>query len=494
MSNRDGGVILIGVQNDGTVTGKRLDQSTEEQINEIAFAVRDVGRFDCRAVKVGSRDVIAILVERRHEGFSQTSDGRTLIRRGPRNVPLYGADLRDFLNERALHQFERTATALTLDDVDPQLLQEVGDALGGLAVDGEDLVDRLTERGLCQESGKLTVAGALVLTEPESSLALTKAVVEVRRYADDGPNYNRRMTFGGSAQSQIRDATRWIFNELGTDLVVSGLYRFELDRLPEVVIRETIANAVGHRSYEINRTAIVVELRPDRVIVRSPGSLPEPVTIETLRSGQAARNPSLVHMLRRFALAEDAGRGIDVIQDSMRQALLDPPVFQDDGSSVIVSLPLSGQITQRERVWVTDLEQRGAIQPEDRILVVHAGRGEPLTNSLTRELLGTSDSNESRRALQRLRDAGVLRQVGSRGTAQYWLADSIAPPAAYRMSPEQLAQHVLDAARDRPLTNEIVRDLTGLSRGDSLALLRSLVRQGRIRQTGERRGTRYEIV
>lgn len=493
MSNRDGGVILVGVRNDGTVAGKRLDQGAEEQINEIAFAVRDVGRFECKGVKVGLRDIIAISLEQRHEGFSQTSDGRTLVRHGPRNAALYGADLRDFLNQRALHQFERTASSLSLDDAEPFLLQQVRDALG-ISAEEEELVDRLFERGLCREDGILTIAGALILTNPKSSMALSKAVVEVRRYADDGPNYNRRVTFDGPVQSQIRDATTWIFNELGTDLVVSGLYRFELDRIPEVVIRETIANAVGHRNYEVNRTAIVVELRPDKVVVRSPGTLPEPVTVQTLRSGQAARNPALVHMLRRFALAEDAGRGIDVIQDSMREALLDPPVFEDDGSSVVVRLPLSGQITQRERVWVTDLEQRGAIRAEDRVLLVHAGRGEPLTNGLTRDLLGTPDSGEARRALQRLRDAGVLRQVGSRGAAQYWLADSIAPPAAYRMSPDQIAAHVLEAAREQPLTNEAVRSMTGLSRADALSLLRGLVRDGKLRQTGSRRGTRYLAV
>lgn len=48
---------------------------------------------------------------------------------------------------------------------------------------------------------------------------------------------------------------------------MTGLYRHELPRLPEVVVRETIANAVAHRSYESHGTAVVVEMRPDEVIV-----------------------------------------------------------------------------------------------------------------------------------------------------------------------------------------------------------------------------------
>src|SRR5690606_29992138 len=139
--------------------------------------------------------------------------------------------------------------------------------------------------------------------------------------------------------------------------------------------REALANAVAHRSYEAQGTAVVVELRPDRVVITSPGGLPEPVTIENMRQAQAARNPTLIDVLRRFRLAEDAGRGIDVIEDEMRAALLDPRRFSEDGGRFVrVELPLRGPITARERVWVQELEASGQLEPGDRLLLVHAAR------------------------------------------------------------------------------------------------------------------------
>ena len=285
-------------------------------------------------------------------------------------------------------------------------------------------------------------------------------------------------------------ATEFISSEIGSDVVITGLYRHDLPRLPQVVIREAIANAVAHRSYEAHGTAIVIDLRRDAVVVTSPGGLPEPVTVDNLRQAQAARNQHVIDVLRRFRLAEDAGRGVDVMQDSMEEALLDPPRFEDLGGSVRVTLPLLGAITARERAWVSDLERRGEIHASDRLLLVHSARGDKLTNGLARDILRVGAA-EARESLQRLRDAGLIVQHGTRGGASYTLIEELAPPAAFRMTPAQIEDLLVSQAEERPLTNEIVREITGLGRKPAVAVLNHLVKEGRLRRHGSRRGTRY---
>jgi ATP-dependent DNA helicase RecG len=434
---------------------------------------------------------VAVTIKRREEGFAQTSDGRILVRKGARNVALFGAEAWEFMSSRKLRRFERANSEIPLQDCEPDALQELCEVYGW-SPSAPDLPDRLTERGLASD-GNLTIAGALFLTIASRSLQLNKAIVEIRRYPDEGTDYDRREVFDGTLPAQVRGATKFITEELGSDLIVTGLYRYDIPKLPEVVVREAIANAVAHRSYEVNRTAILVEIRPHVVVVRSPGGLPEPVTVETIRQAQAARNPDIIDVLRRFSLAEDAGRGIDVMEDEMEEALLDPPQFIDDGASVTVRLPLQGPITPRERAWVSDLERQGRISGSDKLLLVHAARGQELTNAIARGILKTEDSGIARRALQRLRDAELLEQMGERGSSTYYLAESIAPPAAYRFSIHQLIEMVLDAAEHEDLSNERVRELTGLNRQQSLSLLQQLVRDGRLAQTGSRRGTRYVL-
>jgi ATP-dependent DNA helicase RecG len=57
------------------------------------------------------------------------------------------------------------------------------------------------------------------------------------------------------------------------------------------VLREAIANALAHRSYEAAGTAADRgDLRPSAVVVRSPGGLREPVTVKNIRETTAAHN------------------------------------------------------------------------------------------------------------------------------------------------------------------------------------------------------------
>ncbi|HYT10023.1 MAG TPA: ATP-binding protein [Mycobacteriales bacterium] len=490
-SNASGGTVFVGVTNEREVVGRRLDQATEDRIHEAARVAHGVGRYRIREIAVGDHPIVAVSVHRREDGFAQTSDGRLLVRRGGHNVALIGHEAWDFMSHRALRRFERSESGVPLSGADPDLLEELC-GIYGWAADDPRTVERLRERGLVTGSGILTIAGVLFLTDPAQSLGLGKAVVDVRRYPDDGPDYDRRVSGRGPLQRQVRWVTQFIIEELGSDLVVAGLYRYELAKLPEVVVREALANAVAHRSYELDRTAIVVELRPDKVVVTSPGRLPEPVTVETLRQAQAARNPIVIDILRRFGLTEDAGRGVDVMEDTMQQELLDPPRFSEAANSVRVELPLRGPITPRERGWIADLERRGQLRITDRLLLIYAARGERLTNGRAREILG-ADTLTARHALQRLRDSRLLEQHGERRGAGYVLSESIAPPAAFRMTPAQLDELILSSAADRPVTNETVRELTGLDRLSALSVLRRLVTSGRLVQVGGRRWTHYEL-
>jgi ATP-dependent DNA helicase RecG len=334
------------------------------------------------------------------------------------------------------------------------------------------------------------VAGALYLL-PEPHSLLGKTYVEVFRYRDRGNAYDRRVSITGPLTTQVAEATRLIVDEVGSDLVILGVRRYDLPRLPQGVVREAIANAVAHRVYENGRSAVRVEIRPDSVTITSPGPLPEPVTVANMRDQNSARNVNVIATLRRFRLAEDAGRGVDLMEDVMAANLLDLPEFSDDGTSVKVRLLLSTTVTPAERAWLQEVERRGEIKPPDRVLLVHAARGVPLTNGYAREVLSV-DSVDARNALRRLRDAGLLRQSGERGGAVYYLAPDLSSPAGLRLAPTELGELIVALAEEGPLTNQVVRERTGLDRARALAVLTALVEEGRLVRRGERRGSWYE--
>jgi ATP-dependent DNA helicase RecG len=486
-SNADGGVVLIGVRDDGELLGRMLDAGTQDDIHRAVQSARDVGRYSIAQVDVDGRAVCVLSVARRREGFAQTSSGVVRVRRGSRDDPLFGAELVRFANERTASRYESTPVDIRLDAVDPALRAELAKAMRW----DRASADRLRDAELAND-GRLTVAGALyLLTDPGQ--ALGKAHVELRRFADDTTaRYDRREELRGPLHRVHEAAVDRILDELGTELVVLGVRRYELPRLPEVVVREAMANALAHRSYEAAGTAVRVEMRPSSVVIRSPGGLPEPVTVENMRETNAARNLVVINVLRRFGLAEDEGLGVDVMQDTMADAMLDPPRFSDKRHEVVVELPIRSTVAPVERAWIRELEHRGSLRGVDRIALVYAARGEILTNARVREILGV-DADAARETLRRLRDEGFLEQHGQRGGARYWLSGSLRPPAGLRLCPQELDDMVVRLAAQGPIANSDVRSATGLDRAEALALLDRLVREKRLRRFGQRRGTRYEL-
>ncbi|MGH3932268.1 MAG: ATP-binding protein, partial [Pseudonocardiaceae bacterium] len=488
-SNTDGGVLLVGVAPDGRPVGINMDGEALASLHRAVGSVHDGGRYEIIPIDVDGRGIAVISVARREQGFAQTADGQVVVRRDAVNTALIGAQLTDFVTRHALARFERTPTSCSLNTADASLIAELAQAYGWSG----PLPQRLIERGLVtHESGHdvLTVAGVLyLLREPESELG--KSYIEVFRYREDAATTeDKRYRITGPLPHQVRQATTRVTEEIGTDVAVVGLRRYELERIPLPVLREAVANAVAHRVYEDNRRYVRIEIRPTKVRIVSPGPLPEPVTVQNIREQNAARNTEVIAILRRFRLAEDAGRGVDVMQDVMAERLLDPPVFDADAASVTVDLPLTSTVTVAERAWVGEIENRGQLRPRDRILLVHAARGRILTNATARAQLGV-DSTHARGALHRLRDAGLLAQEGERSGARYRLADTITPPPGLKLSRANLHELVLDLARQGPVTNHQLRDRLSLDRVEALRLLTGLVESGQLVRVGERRGVHY---
>lgn len=488
-SNSDGGVLLVGVSNSGQVVGTNSDGEAIARIHRIVAGVRSPGRYDVRPLLVGDKPILVVSIGRRREGFAQTQDGRILVRRGAMNTPIFDAELARFISSRALTRFESTPVTPTLEQADPALLERLRLAYGWSP---DHLPQRLAEAGLVESDdahAHLTVAGALYLI-PQPREALGKAYIEVFRYRDESETYDRRFEIDGPADEQVERATRELLDELGADVVVLGVRRHELPRIPEPVLREAVANAVAHRTYEASGQPVRVEIRPDRVVIASPGGLPEPVTLANMREQNAARNIDVIKTLRRFRLAEDAGLGVDVMEDTMEAAMLEKPEFATDGSHVEVILRLGSTVAPQERAWIAEIEQRGEILPADRVLLLHAARGELLTNASARSLLN-ADSVHARAALHRLRDLGYLTQRGQRGGAFYALAQGLGPPAGLKLNQEELQNVVLAMAAEGRVSNEAVRVRTGLDRAQVLVLLNALVEASALIRHGSRRGTYY---
>ena len=255
--------------------------------------------------------------------------------------------------------------------------------------------------------------------------------------------------------------------------------------------------------------AVRIEIRPDRVVVRSPGGLPEGVSADDLGGRSVPRNVLAIRTLRFFGIAEDAGRGVRLMRDHMALNLMEPPRFEADDSSVTVTLPLGSEAEPAERAWLALTltgEQPGAVRPysvgdtagvpaglqaRDAGVLLRAGRGETLTNGQVRELLGV-DVAGAREALRRLRDSGLLQQRGNGAGAHYVLAPHLTGPESRRVlrsRPDYLSDVAIELAGRGRVANADLRKHTGIDRVEALRVLNALVAGGRLERRGTRRGS-----
>lgn len=519
-SNADGGVILLGVSNDGTVPGVELGVDGETRLQNTLGGLRDLGPHRIHRLDVDGRTVVAIGVGRREGGFAQLPGGAIKERRGASNHTLLGAELADFIARRFVRTVEAAPTSLRAGEIDPDLAHALARAWDWPVepdAPPEAFLDRLRDGGFVVRNGAgefLTVAGALYLLA-DPARVLGKAFVEVFRYPDDGVDYDRREEFGGPLQRQVDAATGFVLDELGFQMALAGVRRHELHRLPRVVLREAVANAVAHRSYAPVSVAeaVRIEIRPDRVVVRSPGGLPEGVSADDLGGRSVPRNVLTIRTLRFFGIAEDAGRGVRLMRDHMALNLMEPPIFEVGGSSVAVTLRLGSEAGPAERAWLALTltgEPSGAVRRYsvgetgdlptglrvgDARVLLEAGRGETLTNGLVRDLLGV-DVAGARAALRRLRDRGLLQQQGNGAGAHYVLAPHLTGPRSrlvVRSRRDHLSDVAIELAGRGRVTNADLRKRTGIDRVEALRILKSLVATSRLERRGTRRGSHYVL-
>ena len=492
-SNAEGGLIMLGVNKRGKIIGRPLDAGLEKDLWETIHGIESPGQIELGEVLVDGVRITVISVAERRQGIAQTSDGRPLIRRGKQNLALKGEHLRRLMTQRTLVSFDSSPSRWSIDQADPTLVDELCAALEITPQKEQELSDALVQRQMAVRQGHgttLTNAGALYLV-PDAPQAIGKCYIELFRYQEGAQEYDQRVVVSGTPAQQVHHATAWIAEQIGIDLVVVGLSRYELPRLPTRAIREALANAVAHRDYQLSGSAVEVHVTPHGVEITSPGGLIDPITIDNLRTSHSARNRVIITMLRHFGMAEDAGRGIRVILDEMAADLRAEPIFAEKVTGhVTVQLPIESPVAPEERAWVREQEVQGHLHAADRRVLIEAARGAELANADVRSLLNV-DSHKSRQSLQRLRDAGFLEQDGIKGGARYRLARTTKPPARVPLSKSEMLSLVLGLAKEGPITNRLLRSQLGLSRFQVLDLLRELVEEGFLEMRGAKRGTHY---
>lgn len=123
---------------------------------------------------------------------------------------------------------------------------------------------------------------------------------------------------------------------------IEGTERKTVEKIPQEAFREAIANALIHRTWDIE-ARIRISIFSDRVEIISPGGLPSGLSEEEYLSGRVSvlRNPILAEVFYRLGYIEKFGTGVVRIKEAYFTEL-EKPRFEINKNSVTVILPILG--------------------------------------------------------------------------------------------------------------------------------------------------------
>lgn len=155
---------------------------------------------------------------------------------------------------------------------------------------------------------RLPQAGILAASFPSRDKDYATTDEEVIR----GPLVSRFSSRGRIEEKGVIDrALDFVRRNVGTRAWLEGGRRRRRRALPLDAIREAVVNAVTHRDYTRETTDVEISLYEDRLEVISPGRLPNGVTVERMKEGmRAARNGLLKDILRDYRYVEHLGMGV----------------------------------------------------------------------------------------------------------------------------------------------------------------------------------------
>jgi len=355
-SNFDGGMVLLGVEDDGTISGitrPKLEEwvmtTCRDKIRPAIIPFYEVLRDvepgkDVAVVKVPTGlNVQRVWHNNRHIDYIRvgtqsrepTTDelSRLFQQRGTFRAelrPVSGATFNDLDLRRLKDYFGRVRKQddIPADDdlagwqtllLNTELMAEDGVTLSAVLLFGRNPSRFLPQSGIDAAAFPGTEKDYAVVERVKLRGPLTPLMNEQAELVEAG---------------LVEQAFDFVRRNTGTTATLEdGVRRKERPAYPPEAIREVMVNALIHRDYLLSATDIELSVYSDRVEVISPGRLPNGITTTRMRAGcRAARNQLLKDVMRDYGYLEHMGLGVPrkIVKCMLENNGTDPVLLEED--------------------------------------------------------------------------------------------------------------------------------------------------------------------
>ncbi|WP_317098352.1 ATP-binding protein [Acinetobacter towneri] len=333
IANEGGGHLILGVK----------DKLPREVVGTQAFNdVVDIAgklftwvgfRVDIEEINHPDGRILVFIIPPRPRGTAYHYEGAYLMRSGEELVPMSEDQLRKIFAEGQPNWLEEIALKnISAQDVVHLLDTQTFFELLNLPypTDQSGVIGKLISEKLIEKTDvgfNILNIGAILLAKNLKNFShIQRKATRVIVYKGESKLETLSDLTGekGYAVGFI-GLVQYVMGKLPQNEIIKNAIRKEVKLVPEVVIRELLANALIHQDFEMTGASPVVEVFSNRIEISNPG---EPIVpVERFIDGYQSRNERLADIMRRFGICEEKSSGIDRVIESAEILQLPAPEF-----------------------------------------------------------------------------------------------------------------------------------------------------------------------
>ena len=427
-ANADGGELLVGVEDNGEITGTPYKNEVLKCILEAksTYVYKDTPLPISRAtiIEYKGAKIIYFSVYKGQQFVHLTSDGRCLQRKDLESIPISSEEIRFSRQEKTSREYDRQfVDEASLKDLNVDLISNISQELYS-SISPEKLLQHLE---LAEFDGqKLRLRKAALLLFARNPYKWHPRL-QVRIIKVDGPELKSGKEFNVINDEEISDN---IINliESGWDLLRPYLTetRFSENAMfrtqiiyPELACREALINAIAHRDYSVEGRGIEIYIFNDRLEIVNPGELLSSIKIEDLKSLRGvhqSRNSLVSRSLREFGYMRELGEGIRRIYELMKKNDFVSPDIQSEKGNFKIILYQKLIYTKEEQLWLKNFDELDLTREQTTIVRLGCN-GKLISPNDIWESIGIVDTDYYRQLIESLTSKGILIRAVDKNTA-----------------------------------------------------------------------------
>ena len=424
-SNNRGGLLIFGLNDDGTPSGrvKQFDKSNEISIQEGALATTPSVAIEIRAFQVPDKPcwVIAVKIPKPVDGIMRISSKGALVKRvaSRRAIiqPLGYSYERQILGNATIEDLDGRSMDLFLSNLRQKAPYLTGDRNSILKL---FQLLRLDEGGVLRP----TVAG-MILFGKSPDVWVSGTRVNIIRYSTSqrSSNVEDSLVFTGPIVKTMEEATKKVWSLIRRPSYLISGKRHEISEYPFLAIREAINNAFFHNDYQIPGN-VFVEVFPDRLEVRNMGIPLGGTRLTDLVDKPKHRNRVLLKVLSEMGFVEGWGIGLRTMLGNLRSNGLPEPTLSVSAEETRLCFRTHAFLDAETLRWIQEFTSKSPIEINFRQLLAlaYAKHQKRITNAIYQEINGVT-THVAGNELRELCSSGLFIQLGRGKSAYYTLAE-----------------------------------------------------------------------